>query len=1014
MRTRSTWPRFADQILFHVLCGQMLCWLPLAWWPGSARAAHAETAPRDNSAYSRRLWRSVDGLPEDFAQSLAQTPDGYLWIGTSGGLVRFDGTSFVVFNRQNTPAFRDDSIYALTVSRDGTLWAGTEGGGMIRYQNGKFRVFGLAEGLTNGFVRVIFEDRDRRLWIGTDAGLFRLQNESVVRVDDRDGVPRIYVHAICEDREGRLLIGGQGLLIRRGAEITYYNSTESQADNSIRTICQTADGVVWLGTISGLRRIDQWLHGNPFEAPRLLSNINISVLRESRRGQLWIGAYGQGLMRYQAGRIVRFSTPDSLPHNNVLSLFEDGEGDIWVGTQGGLLRMSPSAASTITTADGVPQSINTIYQDPRGDLFVAALNGRLFQVSRQTLIPTRLPAGVDRLPVRNVFRDRSGALWIGTDGHGIARLSETETTRYTTQQGLGGDFIRAFCEDRDGQIWIGTDGGLSRWSSGAFQNFKTEDGLAYGSIRALLLDRGGALWIATEGGLSRYQAGAFVTDPLLERFRGRKVWALHEDSDGQIWIGTQGDGLFLWHDQTLTQFTTKAGLPNNKIHFIAEDARENLWMSGPSGIAVVSRRELEALARTGPAPPGSGQLAVRIYSTAEGLSTNQMNGGVQPAGALLASGEAWFPSTKGAVRIEPDGPDRKGSPPVLIEQVMADDHAVQLSESLRLSPGRGKLEIHYTAISLRSPDRIRFKYRMEGFDHDWTDAGQRRVAYYTNLPPGNYRFQVMAYEMDAPRHATEQGLNIEWRPHFYETAWFLALLALVAFVVVWGCYRLHVRNIRQRFAAVLEERNRLAREMHDTLIQGCVGISALLEAASSAREVSPTLSHDLIDRARSEVRAAVDEARLAVWNLRQASGAGLVAAISQLARRKEVETGIPVEFESSGAPLTLTPESEWGVIMIIREALQNAIRHAAPQHLTVRLSFDRRGLQVEIEDDGCGFDTSAVQPASARHYGLIGMRERTEKLGGKFQLKSAPGQGTRVHLKIPLTRALETEIAAPT
>jgi signal transduction histidine kinase/streptogramin lyase len=796
------------------------------------------------------------------------------------------------------------------------------------------------------------------------------------------------------------MVGGWGLLVLRGREVNYYTSNESLADNSIRTIHQTADGAIWIGAISGLRKLDRGLNGDPFKAGKILNGVNISSLLESRGGEVWIGAYGQGLMRYRAGRIDRFSAPSSLPHNNVLTLFEDSEDNVWVGAQGGLLRLSPSAASVITTADGAPQSINTIYQDPRGELFVTALNGKLFRVTGRTLAPVRLPAPLDRMSARNLFRDSRGALWIGTDGQGVARMDAGGVARYTMKQGLINDFIRAFCEDRDGGLWIGTDGGLTRLRQGAFQNFTVRDGLVYQSIRALLLDRAGDLWVATDGGLSRLRAGRFINEPSLERLRGRKVWSLLEDAEGKLWIGTHGDGLFMLKDGTLAQFTTRAGLPSNKIHSIIEDAQGNLWMSGPSGIAAVSRRELEALSgQTG------SQLAVRVYGAAEGLSTNQMNGGVQPAGALLPSGELWFPSAKGAVRIEQNGPNRRGAPPALIEQVLADDRPAPFSKNLILEPGQGKLEIHYTAIRLRSPGRIRFKFRMEGFDQEWTDAGQRRVAYYTNLPAGAYRFRVMAYEMGDPRSATERILNIEWRPHFYKRAWFLALCALFGLAVAWGWYRLHVRNLRQRFAAVLEERNRLAREMHDTLIQGCAGVSALLEAASSAREVSPGISDELIERARNEVRATVDEARLAVWNLRQSSGEageeGLAPAISQLARRLSLETGICIRFESSGAPLGLSAESERSLLMIVREALQNSLRHAAPKHISVALSSGRHGLQVEIEDDGRGFDLAILNSPNGNHYGLIGMRERAEKLGGRLFLTSAPGKGTQVRLNVP-------------
>jgi signal transduction histidine kinase len=345
----------------------------------------------------------------------------------------------------------------------------------------------------------------------------------------------------------------------------------------------------------------------------------------------------------------------------------------------------------------------------------------------------------------------------------------------------------------------------------------------------------------------------------------------------------------------------------------------------------------------------------------------------------------------------------------LIEQISADDHLESFADSVHLTPGLRKLEIHYTAIRLRSPDRLRFKYRMEDFDQDWTEAGQRRVAYYTNLPAGQYRFQVIAYELDDPRNASEQSIAITLQPHFYKTPWFLALCALVAGAIAWGAYRLHVRNLRQRFDAVLQERNRLAREMHDTLIQGAVGVSALLEAASSAQEISPAISAELLDRARNEVRATVDEARLAVWNLRQEPGEGLVTALAQLARRTQQESGIPIKFENDGTPRSLDAECEHSLLMIIREALQNALRHATPQHLLIWLNFSHSGLEVKIEDDGCGFDPTGLYSSNGQHYGLIGMRERAEKMGGEFHLTSSQGNGTQVRLRIPFTKSNRTE-----
>jgi len=406
--------------------------------------------------YSRRVWRAPDGLPEDYAQALAQTPDGYLWIGTSGGLVRFDGSSFTVFSPANTPALHDDSVYSLLVSHDGVLWAGTEGGGLVRYADGKFRAYGTQEGLANGFVRAIFEDRSHRLWVGTDHGLFRLDGDRLTRVHE------ISVHSICEDRRGRLLVAGGGLLVLDGGQPEYYRSKETPADNAIRAIHEDASGAVWIGTISGLRRLANGIAGDPFLTPRIVSGVNTDVLLETRDRQIWVGTYGHGLMRWDGGGFQHFTAPSALPHNNVLAVFEDREDNVWIGTQGGLLRMSPSAATTVTTSDGVPQSINTIYHDRCGRLFVAALNGRLFEVAHKQLEPARLPPAAAALKVRNAFRDRSGALWIGTDGQGAARIEGGVVERFTMKDGLANDFVRAFCEDHDGSIWIGTDGALSR------------------------------------------------------------------------------------------------------------------------------------------------------------------------------------------------------------------------------------------------------------------------------------------------------------------------------------------------------------------------------------------------------------------------------------------------------------------------------------------------------------------------------------------------------------------------
>jgi ligand-binding sensor domain-containing protein/signal transduction histidine kinase len=955
--------------------------------------AHAQTS----DGYSRRVWQTQDGLPQDTINALVQTRDGYLWIGTSSGLARFDGFRFTVFNHENTPALREESIYSLYCSRDGTLWVGTEGGGLVRYRAGAFELFATNEGLTNGFVRTIHEDSRGNLWVGTDRGLFRFESGKLIRVDNTAGIPAMSVHAMLEDRQGRLWVGGFGLLVLSDGPAVY-RSSKSLADNSVRALAESNDGTIWVATIGGLHRVRGGDPASVFTTSPITPH-NTSFLYHTKDDALWAGTYGQGLFRYRGEETTMYRAATLLPDNHILTLLEDSESNFWVGTQNGLLRLSRSVVSTVATgAPGAPESIKTVYQDPDGSIWMTSLTGTLYHLQGSQAMPAELPAAAAGLVVRTVFRDSTGTLWIGTNGEGALRITSQGVERYTMKQGLSNDFVRAFCETRDGSIWIGTDGSLSRWRSGGFQNFYSAEGLAYDSIRALLEARSGDLWVATDGGVSRFHDGVLVRDPRLAALDGEKVWAMHEDADGGLWFGTPGAGLFLLQADKLTNFTTKHGLASNKIHQILEDPRANLWLSSPSGVFSVKRQDLQQTLSN-----PSHRPAISLYGTSEGMETNQMNGGVQPAGAITASGEVWFPSTRGAVRIVPDQSPQASVPHVLIEQVIADGQEALLKDTIEVGPGEGRLEIHYTAIRLRSSERIRFRYLLEGFDREWTETAGRRVAYYTNLPAGSYRFRVAAYEVDDPRYSAEAVASIRLRPRFYKTIWFVGLCAAILAAAGMVAYRLHVRQIHARFAAVLAERNRLAREMHDTVIQGCVGVTALLDAATSLQQSSPDVTRALLLRARKQVQISVDEARRAVWNMRHEAvqGEGLTYALEQLARQVTVTSGVRIACESTGTNVPLDARVEHDLVMIAKEAVLNAVNHGGPQNVLLSTSFEPDRLHVRVTDDGCGFDPS-VTANPEEHYGLVGMSERAKQTGGTFTLNSAPGSGTEVHVTVPI------------
>lgn len=957
-------------------------------------------AGKSISEYSRRIWQTQDGLPENTVQAITETQDGYLWIGTREGLARFDGFRFVVFDRSNTPAFRDDSVLSLYAARNNVLWIGTEGGGLVRYHHGSFEAFTSKQGLTDGFVRAIYEDHRGRLLVGTDHGLFRLSGNRFVRMDARGGIPFLSVHAMTEDSEGQLWVGGSGLFILDHGVARNIHLGHSAASDQIKSILVAKDGSVWVGTYAGLYRLrDSTIRHNPFNR-----DIETNIVQDES-GNVWLGWVGDGLSCFRDGQWVTYRAPAMLPNNTVLSIFEDSDHDLWIGTENGLLRISNTGVSLLENRDGIAlgnsstiyENVSTIYDAPDGSLWIA--NGHLYRIKHWSLIPFALPAQVRTVNVRTVFKDRTGTLWLGTGGQGVVSIRNGVATRYTTRQGLVNNFIRAFCEDRSGRLWVGTDGGVSVWNGKTFKNYDMSNGLVYPSVRTIVETKDGSLWIGTDEGISLARNGAWVKLPVLRSLLRYRIWSIHQDNQGDLWIGTRGDGLFRLKDGKLAHYTTHCGLPDDNIYQILGDRRGNLWFSGRAGIFQIPLREFSDSGDCKARP-----LSATIYVNSGVAEAGEVNGGVQPAGSSTPSGALWFPAIKGAVRIEPDEVRPARPRTVLIEQVTADGRNVHLGSSVRIRPGEGRVEIRYTAPALMEPEQIRFKYRLDGFDRQWTQAGTERVAYYTNLPPGRYRFRVVAFAGHSPGNSAGAELPFVWEAHLYQTAWFYALCAACLCSLVWAGFRLHLAQTKARYSAVLAERSRLAREMHDTVIQGCVGVSTLLEAASSVQPSSSEMARDLLDRARIQIRQTLSEAREAVWNLRHASleGDTVSSGLFQLARQLATGSGVNVRTETSGTPASLDVCVKGNLLLVAREAARNALEHANPQNVLIRLSFARKQLSLEIIDDGCGFDAPSTLAALNGHYGIVGMKERVEQVGGHFLIASVKGKGTHVTAVVPL------------
>jgi signal transduction histidine kinase/ligand-binding sensor domain-containing protein len=952
-------------------------------------AAALAAAPE---GYTRKLWQVQDGLPEQTVQAFAQTPDHYLWIGTTGGLLRFDGARFRLYDRSNTPQLTENSVFVLMVSRDGSLWIGTEGGGLVRYTHGKFRAYGAADGLSAEFVRALIQDSHGTIWVGTDNGLLRFAHGRLERVDGKGNIPGIAVHAIAEDRQGGLWVGGSKLLRIFDGHVREYSLAGGGSLNRVKSILQTRDGAIWVGTVSGLNRLRPG--AQHFEQ---VPNINqtVRVLRQAPDGSLWVGTIGQGLFLLSKGSFTSITAPESLPSNTVLNVFEDDEMNIWIGTQAGMLRLTRTPVRIVPLPQSADSDYGTLYLDRDGVLWVVSTH--VFQIRNGVARPWNFP-GLQPLHARNIFRDRLGDLWIGTDGDGLIRIRHGKILRLTARDGLVNNFIRVTMQSRDGSMWFGTDEGVSHWTARGFVNYRMSNGLSYFSTRDIIEDRGGDIWIGTDRGLNVLHDGMFLHNKATAALAEDQVWSIYQDADRGLWFGTRDNGLYRWKQNRLTHYTTAQGLASNSIYQIVEDRKGGIWLSGPNGISLLRRQELDEMA----ADP-SRHLSLTFYGVSDEVQTTQIYGGRQPSGCEDGANGVWFPSNNGPIHIADETAPPSPLPPIVIDDVATDGRNVDASHPIVLNPTTARVEISWSPILLRSQEGMRFRYKLGGFDKSWSTASPRRVASWTNLPPGKYTFRVQAFEINHPQAVAEISLPILQRPHFWRTPWFLACCVALLAGMILVAYRFRLWQMRTRFEAVLNERARLAREMHDTVIQGCAGISALLEALASLHEENSSLPEDLLEHARRQVRATIDEARQAVWNLRQGqpSDRMLAQTLESMAQQIGGDSGVAVACEVTGRQFPLTQFATHELMMMAREAVYNAVLHARASRIDVRANFGRDDLTLEVSDDGVGFDPEAVLVAEDRRYGLVGMRERVQAIGGEFRLDSVPGRGTNLTVRIP-------------
>lgn len=967
---------------------------------GSSWTTFALDSRRELSQFNHEVWLTENGLPQNTVHAIAQTRDGYIWIGTEEGLARFDGVKFTIFDKQNTPEFKSNYIRTLLADRQGALWIGTAQG-LVRMLNSRFTLFTRDDGLPSETIQAVYEDREGNLWVATANGLGLLKSGGLTTFTTKERLISGSIQALFEDAGGALWIAtpyGVGRI--KDGKFTNYTVRDGLGSNSVRAIQQDRNNRLWFGSLGGLTSFD----GNRFTTYTTrdgLPNDSIISLQADRDGGLLIGT-AAGLCRLIDGRFTGFNSGEALSTSTILSLLEDLEGNVWIGTEsGGINLLKDTKFTTYTVRNGLSKDlVKSIYEDHQGNTWIGTDGGGLNLLRNGKLNVYTTRDGLSSNVVVSLFGDNTGNLWVGTP-NGLNRFNQGKFTTYTSADGLANNDVRSIYLDRRGHLWIGTRGGLTRMTNGVFKTFTEVDGLPNDLITTLHEDTKGNLWIGTFGGLGRLTNEEFKTFTTRDGLSSDAIISLHEDSDGTLWIGMNGGGLNRMKDGKFTAYTTSNGLLDDVVYRILEDGQNNLWLSCRKGIFHISKKELDEFAKGMIA-----SISPVAYGTADGMMTRECSGGGDPAGWRGSDGKLWFPTIKGVAMIDPERMKiNSHAPPVVIEQIRIDDKSFAPSERLELPPGTTRLDLYYTAPSFVAPEKVTFKYKLEGFDKDWIDSGTRRIAYYTNLRPGAYTFRVIASNNDGVWNETGAAFALYLKPYFYQTYWFYAICLLALVMLAWLVFRLRVRGMQAQFGAVLAERTRIAREIHDNLAQEMSGISVQLEVVARTMPPGADAAMTYLDRARRQVRHGIAEARRYVWELRSPTleNNDLPTALAETARRLTHETAIQAQVEVNGTFRPLAQTVEDNLLRIGQEAINNAVKHALAQRIFVNLVFDTRRVQLIVRDDGRGFDNQAARNEKAGHFGLIGMRERAEQMGGTLSIQSTNGSGTEVVADVPIS-----------
>ena len=958
----------------------------------------AKEQPRAISQYVRQQWDNERGLPSGAIYAIAQTADGYLWIGSEKGLVRFDGLNFHLFQYSQAAAAPMGPVLGLITDAEGNLWIRLEGASLLRYRDGVFEDVSTKFGRPEVAVTAMTEGTEGSALFSTLVnGTLRYHSGRFERIAGAPSMPNFLPVSMVEAKNGTIWIGTRdaGLFQLAKGQLV----PEPKILRASKINCLLADGEkLWIGTDNGLAL---WTRGNLVTTglPPSLRHSQVLAMVRDQESNIWIGS-AAGLFRLDASGAFARNDTEEVHTGGATAAFVDREGNLWTGSTRGLEQFREGAFTSFSQPEGLPSnSGGAAYSDSEGRIWFAPSEGGLYRLEDGKFEQV-MAAGLRKEIIYSVSGGKDG-IWVGTQRGGLThiryRAGVFDSQTYTKSDGLAQNSVYAVYEAREGTVWAGTlSGGVSRFRKGRFSNYTTNNGLVSNTVTAILESANGTTWFGTARGVSALLNGRWSSYDTSNGLPAEEVNCLLEDSSGVLWIGTV-NGLaairsgHVWVPSNIPYSLREA------IFGIALDRSGSLWISTTSHIVRMSR---DSLLR--------GNLTdsdIREYRTTDGL---RGEAGVKRALSVVSDrlGRIWFSTNRGLSFVAPD--NQQVAPPAIvkIEQISADGHTFDLHDAASIPGPHHRVTLSYTGLSLSIPDRVRFKYMLEGFDQKWSEPTNSREATYTNLDSGTYRFHVMASNGDGLWNSAESVAEFEIEPLLWQRWWFRLIEVTAIALVALLFYRVRMlqlsRQLSLRFEERLSERTRIAQELHDTLLQGLISASMQLDVVAD-QIPGDAAAKPKLGRVLELMRRVIEEGRNAVRGLRvhQNSSLDLGEAFSQVRQEfaglGEAEFHVIVE----GGPRPLHPLIRDEIYRIGREALINAFRHSRASNIEVELEYATHGLRLLVRDSGTGFDPKLLQSGQEEHWGLSGMRERAKRIGAQLRVLTRPAAGTEVELAVP-------------